>query len=70
MSNNYYIYNKQHFIINDNIEPSKEDLFVVAVKVGLNKKEIVEVFEGCGRLFENIDNVKFIQMQITAFATD
>lgn len=31
--------------INDSIEPTKEDLFTVAVKAGLNKKEVVEVFE-------------------------
>lgn len=31
--------------INDSIEPSKEDLFAVAVKAGLNKKEVTEVFE-------------------------
>lgn len=31
--------------INDSIEPTKEDLFAVAVKVGLNEKEVIEVFE-------------------------
>ena len=31
--------------INDRIEPTKEDLFAVAVKVGLNEKEVIEVFE-------------------------
>lgn len=31
--------------INDSIEPTKEDLFAVAVKVGLDKREIVEIFE-------------------------
>ena len=31
--------------INDSIEPVKEDLLSVAVKAGLDKKEIVEVFE-------------------------
>jgi serine/threonine-protein kinase HipA len=31
--------------INDNIEPSKEDIISVAVKVGLNKKEAIEIFE-------------------------
>lgn len=31
--------------INDSIEPSKEDLFTVAVKAGLNKKEALEAFE-------------------------
>lgn len=31
--------------INDRIEPTKEDLFAVAVKVGLNEKELIEVFE-------------------------
>lgn len=31
--------------INDSIEPSEEDLFAVAVKAGLNKKEAVRVFE-------------------------
>ena len=30
--------------INGSIEPSKEDIFAVAVKVGLNKKEAMEVF--------------------------
>jgi len=30
--------------INSSIEPSKEDIFAVAVKVGLNKKEAMEVF--------------------------
>lgn len=31
--------------INDSIEPTKEDLFAVAVKAGLNKKKAIEVFE-------------------------
>ena len=31
--------------INDRIEPSKEDILAVAAKVGLNKKEAIEVFE-------------------------
>lgn len=31
--------------INDSIEPTKEDLFAVAIKAGLNKKEAVEFFE-------------------------
>ncbi|MCD8292876.1 MAG: type II toxin-antitoxin system HipA family toxin [Prevotellaceae bacterium] len=31
--------------INDSIRPGKEDLFAVALKAGLNKKEAVEVFE-------------------------
>lgn len=31
--------------INDSIEPTKEDLLVVAVKAGLNKKEAVEIFK-------------------------
>ena len=31
--------------INDSIEPTKEDLFAVAVKVGLDKREIVKIFE-------------------------
>ncbi len=31
--------------INNSIEPLKEDLFNVAVKAGLNKKEAVEIFE-------------------------
>lgn len=31
--------------INDSIEPSEEDLFAVAVKAGLNKKEAVEIYE-------------------------
>ena len=31
--------------INDNIEPTKEDLFVVAVKAGLNEKEAIEMFK-------------------------
>lgn len=31
--------------INDRIEPTKEDLFAVAVKVGLNKKEATQVFD-------------------------
>ncbi len=31
--------------IHDSIEPSEEDLFAVAVKAGLNKKEAVAVFE-------------------------
>lgn len=31
--------------INDNIEPTNEDLFAVAVKTGLNRKEAVEIFE-------------------------
>jgi len=35
--------------INESIEPTKEDIFAVAVKAGLNKKEAVEVFEKmCG----------------------
>lgn len=31
--------------INDNIEPTNEDLFAVAVKTGLNRKEAVEIFK-------------------------
>ena len=31
--------------INDKIEPTKEDLFAVAVKAGLNKKQVMEIFE-------------------------
>ena len=31
--------------INDKIEPTKEDLFAVAVKAGLNEKEISSDFE-------------------------
>lgn len=31
--------------INDSIEPSKEELFAVAVKAGLNKNEAMEVFD-------------------------
>lgn len=31
--------------INDSIEPTKDDIFTVAVKAGLSRKEIVEVFE-------------------------
>lgn len=31
--------------INDSIEPSENDLFAVAVKAGLNKKEAVEIYE-------------------------
>lgn len=31
--------------INDRIEPTKEDLFAVAVKAGLDKREVVEIFE-------------------------
>lgn len=31
--------------INDSIKPTKDDIFTVAVKAGLNRKEIVEVFE-------------------------
>ena len=31
--------------INNSIEPSEEDLFAVAVKAGLNKKEAMEIFE-------------------------
>lgn len=31
--------------INDMIEPTKEDLFAVAVKAGLNEKEVVHEFE-------------------------
>lgn len=31
--------------INDKIEPTKEDIITVAVKVGLNKKEAIEIFE-------------------------
>jgi serine/threonine-protein kinase HipA len=30
---------------NDSIEPTKDDLITVAVKVGLNKKEAEEIFE-------------------------
>lgn len=31
--------------IKDKIEPTKEDLFAVAVKAGLNKKQVMEIFE-------------------------
>lgn len=31
--------------INDSIEPTKEDLFAVAVKVGVNEKEAIEMFK-------------------------
>lgn len=31
--------------INDSIEPSEEELFTVAIKAGLNKKEAVEIYE-------------------------
>ena len=31
--------------INDKIEHTKEDLFTVAVKIGLNRKETEDVFE-------------------------
>lgn len=31
--------------INDSIEPSKEDILAIAIKVGLNKKEVMEVFD-------------------------
>ena len=31
--------------INDKIEPTKEDLFVVAVKAGLNKKDVINELE-------------------------
>lgn len=31
--------------INDSIEPTKEDLFAVAVKAGLDKKKAIEIFE-------------------------
>lgn len=31
--------------INDSIKPTKDDIFTVAVKAGLSRKEIVEVFE-------------------------
>ncbi len=31
--------------INNNIEPSKEDIFTIAIKFGLNRKEMIEIFE-------------------------
>jgi len=31
--------------INDSIEPTKGDLFAVAVKAGLNDKEAIEMFK-------------------------
>lgn len=36
--------------INDSIEPTKEDLFTVAVKVGLDKKKVVRVFENIRKI--------------------
>lgn len=32
-------------LINDSIEPTKEDLFAVVVKVGVNEKEAIEMFK-------------------------
>lgn len=31
--------------INDKIEPTKEDLFAVAIKAGLDKKQVMEIYE-------------------------
>ena len=31
--------------INDSIEPTVEDIFAVAERVGLNKKEAIEVYD-------------------------
>ena len=31
--------------INDKIEPTKEDLFAVAIKAGVNEKEVIREFE-------------------------
>ena len=39
--------------INDKIEPTKEDLFAVAVKAGLNKKQVMEIFEKMQNVSKN-----------------
>ena len=36
--------------INDSIEPTKNDLFAVAVKAGLNEKEAVRIFDEMRKL--------------------
>lgn len=36
--------------INDKIQPTQEDLFAVAVNAGLNKKEVINVFNEMGQL--------------------
>lgn len=40
--------------INDSIEPTKNDLFAVAVKAGLNEKEAVTQFEEMMEIFRNV----------------
>ena len=40
--------------INDSIEPTKRDLFAVAVKAGLNEKEAVTLFEEMMEIFRNV----------------
>lgn len=39
--------------INDSIEPTKEDLFAVAVKAGLDKKDVRKIFEDVHSLILN-----------------
>lgn len=39
--------------INDNIEPTKEDLFAVAFKAGLNKKEAIAEFKRIEKIIKN-----------------
>ena len=40
--------------INDSIEPTKNDLFAVAVKAGLNEKEAVTLLEEMIKMFRNV----------------
>ena len=42
--------------INDKIEPTKEDLFAVAVKAGLDKKQVFEIYEKCRMHQKTINN--------------
>lgn len=44
--------------INDSIEPMKDDLFAVAVKAGLNKREAKEIFEMINEIISNNSSLK------------
>lgn len=39
--------------INDKIEPTKEDLFAVAIKAGLDKKQVTEIYEKMQNISKN-----------------
>ena len=45
--------------INDSREPTKDYLFAVAVKAGLNKREAKEIFEMINEIISNNSSLKF-----------